>query len=116
MPWNTGLGAVCDQKMNAGFGGLLIGQIGSRGIIYENFRLGQKFMVVYKTTTRVRIEVAEEKYCCDFAVEFSTTKQNMIVEQNYFQEAQNYTSLFVLEKKEERRKSFRLAFNQDCTA
>ena len=40
----------------------------------------------------------QKKYCCDFAVEFSTTKQNMIVEQNYFQEAQNYTSLFVLEK------------------
>ena len=48
--------------MNAGFGGPLIGQNGSRGIIYENFRLGQKFMVVYKTTTGVRRGgVAEEK-------------------------------------------------------
>ena len=56
-------------------------------------------MVVYKTTTGVRLRSRKKKNTAViFAVEFSTTKQNMIVEQNCFQEAQNYTSLFVLEK------------------
>ena len=45
------------------------------------------------------MEVTEEKFtACVFAVKFSTTKPNIIVEQTCFQEVQNYASWLVLEK------------------
>ena len=42
LPWNTGLGTVRDQKMNAGFGGpggQSEGRNGSRGKISDSFSL-----------------------------------------------------------------------------
>ena len=98
MPWNTGLGAVRDQKMNAGFGGLLIGQNGSRGKKLKTFACGENYNYFTQNNNREDGGHRRKIYCCDFAVKFSTTKQNIIVEQNCFQEVQNFASWLVLEK------------------
>ena len=97
-----------------GFGGLLIGQNGSRGKISKVFRFRQKFIISKQNNNnRGQEEVCRRKICCcDFAVKFSTTKQNIIVEKNCFQEAQNYTFWLVLEKayREKNVINFALAF------
>ena len=97
-----------------GFGGLLIGQNGSRGKIIESFSLSAEiYNFKTKQHNRGQEEVCRRKICCcDFAVKFSTTKQNIIVEKNCFQEAQNYTFWLVLEKayREKNVINFALAF------